>query len=128
MAPDVAREHIPGFELAGAVVRRPFNRAGARVPVGAVLSAEDYMAINYPVRRVFANSGQITPFYRRPGDADYTPSEPPAARIAVAPAAPGVRHIIHRGGGRYDVVSGSILNDQPLSRETAEALAKQKDQ
>lgn len=121
-----ALDAIPGFELAGAVVRRPLNRGGQRVPVGTTLSAEDFLSISYPVRRIFANNGHVTPFYRRPGEPDYVPPPPPAP-VSGDDAAP-VHHIIHRGGGRYDVVRGALLNDAPLSREAAEALAKQGDQ
>ena len=115
---------IPGFELAGAVVRRPFSKGGERVPIGTVLSAEDFLAIGYPVRRIFVANSQLTPFYRRPGDPAYMP--PPPRDIEAAPEA--AHHIIHRGGGRFDVVKGIILNDAPLTREAAEAIAKQGDQ
>ena len=107
MAMDMAREGIPGFELAGAIVRRPFNAGGARVLSGAILSPEAFWSIGYAVRRLFVREERITPFYQRAG----------AAAGAVE------RHTIHRGGGRYDVVEGVLLNDEPLSREAAESLA-----
>lgn len=102
---DISRDAIPGYTLGGAVVRRAYNAAGQRIAAGSVLSADAFMAIGYAVRRLFVREGQITPFY--------LPRH----------AGPGTCHIIHRGGGRYDVVRGVMLNDEALTREDAETLA-----
>jgi hypothetical protein len=126
MALDTARDAIPGFELAGAIVRRPFNRGGERVAVGTVLSADEFMSIGFAVRRIFVADSHITPFYRRPGESDYVPPPAPVAKTAAGPKPK--HHLIHRGGGRYDVLRGVVLNDEPLTRDAAEAIAKQGDQ
>lgn len=99
---------IPGYHLAGAVVRRPFNRGGERIYTGAVLTRDAFLSIGHAVRRIFVREGRVTPFY---------------IPDTAAPPPPGTRHVIHRGGGRYDVVHGVLLNTYPLSREEAETLA-----
>lgn len=104
---------IPGYQLAGAVVRRPFNQGGSRIYGGAVLSKDAFLAIGYAVRRIFVREERLTPFY---------------VPDSAAPPPPGTRHVIHRGGGRYDVVHGIQLNELPLSREEAEALASETSQ
>jgi hypothetical protein len=105
---DLDRNAIPGFALAGAVVRRGFSQRGEKVPGGAVLSAEAFMAIGYAVRRIFVREGRVTPFF---------------VPEAAAPLPPGQPHLIHRGGGRYDVIHGVQLNADVLTKEEAEALA-----
>jgi hypothetical protein len=105
---DATHDTIPGFALGGAIVRRPFDSGGNRTSAGAVLSAEDFLKIGYAVRRIFVREGRVTPFYQP---------------IDTLPPAEGTRHIIHRGAGRYDVVHGTVLNADFLSREEAEALA-----
>ena len=105
---DIARDSIPGFTLAGAVVRRAFSMRGSRVMGGTVLSADAFMAIGYAVRRIFVRDGQITPIY---------------APESALPPPQGQAHIIHRGGGRYDVIVGTALNDEPLSKDEAESIA-----
>lgn len=32
------------------------------------------------------------------------------------------RHLAHRGGGRYDIIEGFKINDEPLDKESAERL------
>jgi hypothetical protein len=108
--PDATFDEIPGFALGGAVVRRAYTANGERIYAGKVLSVEAFMSIGYAVRRLFVREQRITPFYQ------------PTATL---PPPPGTNHVIHRGGGRYDVVRGSVLNTDFLSREEAEALAGQ---
>jgi hypothetical protein len=99
---------IPGYHLAGAVVRRPYSQGGDRIYAGAVLSRDAFLAIGHAVRRLFVREGRVTPFY---------------IPDAAAPPPAGECHLIHRGAGRYDVVRGVLLNIYPLSREEAETLA-----
>jgi hypothetical protein len=97
---------IPGYDIAGAVVRKPFGSGTQRVYPGTMLSRAAYAAIGHAVKRIWLREGQIVPFY-------------------VPKNTIGQRHVIHRGGGRYDVVHGTVLNAEPLSREDAETLAQQ---
>lgn len=39
-----------------------------------------------------------------------------------SPQGPAERIAVHRGSGKYDVIEGVKLNDEPLSRAEAEAL------
>jgi D-lyxose ketol-isomerase len=100
-------DSIPGYTIAGAIVRKPYGQGAQRVLAGTVLSTAAYAAIKYTIKRLWLRDGQITPFY-------------------VPRHASNERHVIHRGGGRYDVVHGTVLNAEPLSREAAEALAQTK--
>lgn len=99
-------ETIDGYTLAGAVVRRPYNTSGARVPRGTVLSIEALSRLSHAIRRIWLRDGNITPIY--------VPKH-----IATGGAS---YHLLHRGAGRYDVVLGTMLNTEPLTREAAEAL------
>lgn len=101
-------DEIPGYGLGGAVVRRAYESRGERIMAGAVLSAEAFLGISHAVRRLFVREGRVTPFYQP---------------LATLPPPPGTRHIIHRGAGRYDVVHGTVLNVEFLTKEGAEALA-----
>lgn len=98
-----------GFVVAGARVHRAFERSGGRVLPGTILSPDEYQAIGRPSRRVMVKNGQIEPFYARQGT-------------------PGVdvqRYVIHRGAGRYDVIEGTLLTPEWLTKEEAERLAGQ---
>jgi hypothetical protein len=100
---------IPGFAIAGAVVRKPYGQGAQRVYAGTVLTLEAFARIGHVVKRIWVRDGTVTPFY--------VPAH-------VSPdGASG--HLIHRGGGRYDVIHGVQMNAEPLSREEAEALAQQ---
>lgn len=101
---------IPGYQLAGAVVSRAYSAGGEKVATGSVLSAEAFGKIGHAVRRIFLREAVLTPFY-----VATTPAAPPVA-------ATGSRFVIHRGNGRYDVVAGTLLNTDPLTRAEADAL------
>jgi hypothetical protein len=98
-------------EIGGGVVRRRFNMtvAGAvgvvsMIP-GARLTAEQILAMPIGNRRGLVRMGHIDVFPKT--------AAPPEAE----------RHIVHNGGGRYDVIAGVKLNDRVLDREEAEELA-----
>jgi hypothetical protein len=100
-----------GYVVAGARVLRGFNRADGRVSPGTLLTADEYQAILGPSRRVMVKNGQIEPFFALRGT-------------------PGVdvkRYIIHRGAGRYDVIEGTLLTQEWVTKEEAEALAAKKE-
>lgn len=110
MSPDTS---FPGFTLSGALVARGYESGTGPVRAGTVLSAEQFHALNWAVRRLWVRDGNLLPIY--------TPTDQ-------APRPLGERHVIHRGAGRYDVVQGQQINVDPLSREQAEALAGVKPQ
>lgn len=102
---------IPGYELAGAVVRRAYTSNGERVLKGHVLTQNALAALSYAIRRLWLRDGSLTPFYV------------PTDKV---PRPLGGRHVIHRGGGRYDVVQGVVLNTM-LTKDEADALAARTD-
>jgi hypothetical protein len=96
-----------GYVIAGARVMRRFERAGEQVMPGTVISAAEFQAIGRPSRRVMVKNGQIEPFFAKRGT-------------------PGVdvqRYVVHRGAGRYDVIEGTLLTPDWVTKEDAEALA-----
>ena len=88
-------------DIGGGFVRRLFVANGATMKVGTPLSSEKIKS--------FKNWHMLVK----------------TGTIAVYPPAPasGVRHVVHNGGGRFDVIVGHKLNDLPLTREQAEELA-----
>ena len=94
---------IGSKEIGGGLVRRPFRVDGEMLPINTRLTPEQIEA--WPNRRALINNGSIAVF----------PPDPAAAN--------GARHIVHNGGGRFDVIAGHKLNDSPLTREQAEELA-----
>jgi hypothetical protein len=98
-------------EIGGGVVRRRFNMTvpGAAgvvsVVPGTKLAAEQILAMPIGNRRGLVRMGHIDVF-------------PKAAALPDAE-----RHIVHNGGGRYDVIAGVKLNAAVLTREEAEELA-----
>lgn len=98
---------ITDHEIGGAVTQRRFTNAGTVLPVGARMTREDVMAIPASNRRALALNGFIAVHPR--GDASAPTSDK--------------RHIVHNGGGRFDVIAGHKLNDAPMTKEEAEELA-----
>lgn len=100
-----------GYVVAGARVMRGFEKGGEKVRPGALISAAEFTAMGRSSRRVMVKNGQIEPFYALRGT-------------------PGVdvqRYVIHRGAGRYDVIEGTLLTPEWLTKEDAEALAAKKE-
>ena len=93
---------IGNSDIGGAFVRIAFNIDGKRLMPRTHLSAEQVQY--WPNWRALERSGRIVVY-------------PPVA------ASSDTRHVVHNGGGRYDVIVGSKLNDAPLTREQAEELA-----
>lgn len=102
------RASPPNGEFGG-VVLRSLVTAGATLKPGTEISAE--FVASWPIanRRALSESGTVRwhPFSK---------SDNVEAVGKVG------RHLAHRGGGRFDVIEGHIINDEPLTREEAEAL------
>ncbi len=92
-------------DIGGGVVQRRFNISDRPVMVGTRLSRDDILAIRN--RRTLVGGGFIA-------------IHPPAPS-----SEPNERHLVHNGGGRYDVIEGRKLNDRALTKEEAEDLATQ---
>lgn len=95
-------EHIGGAE-----VRRAFRMGTHFMRTGMKMSPEDVMSIRPANRQSLIDKGFLWVW----------------PRSEEAPVSHGKRYAIHVGGGSYDVIEGRKLNDEPLSREDAQALA-----
>jgi hypothetical protein len=95
-------------QIGGAIVRRVWSMGP---PVGTVMSPEQIAQMPIGNRRSLIRNGKLDVF-------------PPAPARAEANAE---RHIVHNGGGRYDVIVGVKLNSSVLTREEAEDLATRPD-
>jgi hypothetical protein len=95
---------LPWNKIGGGFVARGFVVDGRRLPVGEELSADRIKA--------FVNAKTLI----RAGFLKIYPPRKAAPDVAA-------RHVVHNGGGRYDVIAGVKLNDGALNREEAEALA-----
>jgi hypothetical protein len=93
-------------DIGGAVVRRRIDR-GEMPPLlaGARLSRDDVLAMPVANRRSLVATERLWLLPR--GD-----------NGAVAD-----RHMVHLGGGKYDVIFGVKMNDAPISKDEAEELA-----
>jgi hypothetical protein len=105
---------LPDADIGGAFVRRGFTRftkdsspGGQYLKAGTKLSADEVRSIPMVNRRALSVSGALDIYPVAPG----------------VPAADFDRYVIHRGGGHYDVIAGRKLNDEPLTKADAEALA-----
>lgn len=95
---------IADADVGGARVQRYFNhaRVGKEFHRGNSLTAAEVLAILPTNRRALAEQGYIE-IWPKAVDAE--------------------RHVVHNGGGRYDVIAGTKLNGAPLTRDEAEDLA-----
>ena len=93
-------------DIGGAVVRRRFDLSGRTVLAGAYISRDQLMKIPAANRRALVNGKFIAPY----------------PRAALAEES-GERHVVHRGGGAYDVIVGRKINDTPMSKDEADELA-----
>lgn len=102
-------------DIGGAVVKRMF--AGRKA--GDVLSRAEVLAIPGSNRAALINLGKIVMFPQAvvAGDTAAILAEH-APEIEYMP-----RHVVSRGFGKYDVIQGVILNNAPLTKDAAKALA-----
>jgi hypothetical protein len=91
---------IADRDIGGARVRRRFTLGAGAVLAGASLTGDQVRALPIANRRAFVDSGFLE----------------------IWPVG-GERHVVPRGGGKFDVIEGRKLNDAPLSLEDAKELA-----
>jgi hypothetical protein len=108
---------IADKDLGGARVRLTFQTilkdgSTRRFKANDQLSAEDVLAWPMANRRALTSAGYIEIYPRQA-----------AGRQAIQK---GDRFIVQARKDQYNVIEGRRINDQPLSREEAEELAKQK--
>jgi hypothetical protein len=92
-------------QIGGGVVLRRFTIVDRHIMVGTRLSRNEILAIKN--RRTLIGSDAISVH----------------PRAVACETEPGERHIVHNGGGRYDVIEGRKLNSGPLTKDEAEDLA-----
>ncbi len=95
-------------DIGGAVVRRPFTFRGDTLKIGTYLTEEEILSIPIANRNALRNNRYIQIFPKAPNSNNNGPSSV---------------FVVHRGGGAYDVIEGTKINDEPLSKVDAEALA-----
>lgn len=101
---------IAESDIGGARVRRVFTRGTEQLFAGTILSAAEVCAFAPANRRALREAGFIEIFPRGPVE-------------SVGVGSDAERHIVHMGGGKYDVIAGVKLNASPLTKEEAEDLA-----
>lgn len=117
-----------GFQLGdigGGVVGHPFRMGEKYMLRGTALTRDEILAIPASNRRALVERGSIRVW---PMGAPERPAEvmhPPPAKSADAPApsAETQKHLMHIGAGKYHVIEGRRLNEEPLAKEEALALA-----
>lgn len=103
-APSLARNNI-----GGAIVCRGFTLSdGGRAKPGSSLSEALVRAMKN--RMALESAGYIKIFAKNP--------------IAAEPVGDAKRYVVHCGQGRYDVIEGSRLNSEFLSKDAALELTK----
>jgi hypothetical protein len=95
-------------QIGGAIVRRSFSSGGTRLVAGTKLTAEQVLAFPTTNRNALADKRYID-LFPASGDAPTTGSSE--------------RFVVSAGFGRFHVIQGKKLNDEPLDREQAYALA-----
>ena len=96
---------IAEADIGGARVRRIFTMNGRSMRAGETLTGEQVRALPTGNRQALVEAQYIELW--------------PAHRHAEG----AERHVVSRGGGRYDVYEGVKLNEHGLSKEEAEELA-----
>jgi len=106
---------IADQDIGGARIRMGFTRGNQRMKAGEHLTADEVRSIPLANRRALASAGYIEVY---PTRTEVVHRE--------AAAKPGDRFIVSVGKGQFNVIEGHRLNDEPLTREAAEALARVK--
>lgn len=94
-------------DIGGGTVRRTFRMGTEQVRMGRPLTEAEIMTMPVANRRALIDKGMIIVYPRTP----------------VVPSGDGERHVVARGFGKYDVIEGHKLNDKPLTKDAARALA-----
>ena len=98
---------LPWNEIGGGIVAIPFTLAdGRRLAGGTHLTGAEVKALGNH-RTLIRN--------------EFIKVYPPHGESAPVSE---TRHVVHCGGGNFDVIAGRKLNDKPLTKDEAHALAK----
>ena len=94
-----------GNQIGGGFVTRPFFKGSEYLPNGTPLTADEIKSFSNHKRLIASNFIKV-----------YPPHDTASASEQ--------RHVVHCGGGNFDVIAGRKLNDKPLMKDEAHALAK----
>jgi hypothetical protein len=106
---------LPADQIGGAHVVRAFNAGGERIRTGTVLTGDYIRNIPTANRNCLIDKHYIA-VWPKSGDAV---SPPVSSGTGQRPE----RHVVTLGFGHFAVIEGSVVNDKPLTREEAYALA-----
>ena len=106
--------HISQIE--GAIVTFPFYAAGKYVKNGEWLDHETLARMPISNRNSLQDKGYIYPVPKAAVAAMSARAVPPVPEATE-------RHVVSRGFGRFDVIEGRVVNDKPLGKEAAHAMA-----
>jgi len=98
--------NLPWNEIGGGFVARPFFKGKEYLANGTPLTADEIKSFGNHKRLVAAGFIKVYPPHGE-----------------TAPVSE-VRHVVHCGGGNFDVIAGRKLNDKPLTKDEAHALAR----
>lgn len=96
---------IADQDLGGGRVRHVFTMGGKSLKAGVELTRDEVLSIREANRNALMDAGYLEVW--------------PAPKAVVADMP---RHIVHRGGGAYDIIAGVKLNSEPLTKDEAEEL------
>lgn len=105
---------LSAHEIGGGIARRTFTSGGVRIVAGRRFSGDELRAMPAANRNSLIENRFIEVWPKV--DAE------PAADSQAEPVATE-RFTVSRGFGKYDVVEGFRLNEAPLSKDEAVALA-----
>lgn len=92
-------------QAGGAYVRRRFTMGASDMLPGSVISGPVLATIPPANLTALINTGKLETFPAAPAGDE-----------------PGVRFAVHLGFGKYDVIEGRKITDEPITKEEAEAL------
>jgi hypothetical protein len=93
-------------DIGGARVRRTFTSGARQLKAGEQLTRDEVLKMNLPNRRALSDSGYLELYPRAPT------------------AEPGERFVVGVGKDKCNVIEGRVLNDDPLTKDQAERLAR----
>ncbi len=105
-------------DIGGGIVRRTFKLGDRNVMSGEKLDVATLAKMPAANRNALIESGKISVW---PKNGDVTTGAP--QRAAAPPVEGSQRFVINKGFGKFSVVEGVLLNDAPLDKAGAEALA-----
>ena len=94
--------------IGGGIVRRTFKSGEHRLTSGTKLTAEEIKRMPVANRQALIDKKYIDVYPKAPGGGDGVKAE---------------RHVVSAGFGKFHVIEGRKLNDVPLSKDQAQALA-----